>query len=208
AGNFPVEADSIIAANPSITWTRNYLGVTSQDAVSVNEAMTQAANGGASVLLYNGHGSAARLGAAAPRILDTDTVQAWNGNVVFIAATCTFNWVAKDENGYHSIPIQAMVQPQGGMAASIATTTYMESAPAVEFTKQLLSQSQSLGAKARWGDVLLRAQQWAYSQSSAPANGSWYLDLSKTESILGDPAMPVYSKTSAPVQSTNVPGAF
>ncbi len=99
------------------------------------------------------------------------------------------------------------------MAASIATTTYMESAPAVEFTKQLLAQSQNLGAKARWGDVLLRAQQWAYNQSGNSADAGWYTDLSRTECILGDPAMPVYSKSPASTTTTttttgNTPGKF
>src|ERR1043165_2766233 len=157
--------------------------------------MAQAANGGADVLFYNGHGSAARLGATVPRILDTDTVQAWQGDVGLIATTCTFNWVAKAESDYRSIPIQAMVQPQGGIAASIGVTTYMNSIPGTEFTKQLVTQVHSLGSGARWGDVLLRSQQWAFSQSGGDQEfGSWYMDLSKTECILGDPAMPVYGK--------------
>ena len=63
----------------------------------------------------------------------------------------------------------------------------------MEFSKQLLALSQNLGPNARWGDALMRAQQWAYQQSGG-TDGNWYLDLSKTESILGDPAMPIMSK--------------
>jgi autotransporter-associated beta strand protein len=222
AGDFAAEAESVIAANPDMPFTRNYLGITYQNADDVTASMAQAANGGADVLFYNGHGSAARLGATVPRILDTDTVQAWQGNVVLIATTCTFNWVAKAESDYRSIPIQAMVQPQGGIAASIGVTTYMNSIPGTEFTKQLVTQVHSLGSGARWGDVLLRSQQWAFSQSGGDQEfGSWYMDLSKTECILGDPAMPVYGKqhgskpvsggapqTGTPPATVSAPGQF
>jgi hypothetical protein len=219
AGDFAAEAESVINSFPDLSFTRNYVGVTCETAVEATESMAQAASGGAELMFYNGHGNSARLGNNVPRILDAVTVQEWKGNVVFIAATCTFNWVAKNEDGYRSIPIQAMVQPQGGMAASISTTTYMNSTPAIDFTKQLLTQSQNLGSQARWGDVVLRAQQWAYQASSA-ADGSWYMDLSKTECILGDPAMPVYGKSApagttghpvtptAPSTSGNTPGTF
>ncbi|HLX61050.1 MAG TPA: C25 family cysteine peptidase [Planctomycetota bacterium] len=206
-GDFTAEADTIVAANPNMAWSRNYLGGNAATSAGAGVAMSDAANGGADFLVYNGHGSAAHLGAADPHILDANTVQNWTGNIVFIGVTCTFNWVAKNEQNYRSIPIQALTQPQGGMAASISTTTYMNSGPGVEFAKQLLAQSQT-ASNARWGDLLLRAQQWAYAQSQANgADASWYLDLSKTECILGDPAMPVMMK-GAGASGTTVQGAF
>ena len=197
AGDFAAEADDVINSNPSITWTHNYLGVTDPTAATVTAAMRQAASGGADLLMYNGHGSALYLGNNAPHILEVSDVQQWTGNSVFLAATCTFNWVAKVEEDYHSLAIQGLVQPQGGIAASIGTTTYMNSQPDIDLLKQLLSQGQSAAPNARWGDVLMRTQQWAYQkgQDNSQGSASWYLDLSKTECILGDPAMPLFGKS-------------
>lgn len=204
AGDFAAEAEDLVASNPEVSWTRNYLGITYQTAAEATESMRQAACGGADLLIYNGHGSAIHLGANDPHILDTDSVQTWTGDVVFIAATCTFNWVAKVEQNYRSIPIQALVQPQGGMAASIGTTTYMDAGPDMAFVQQLLTQMNSGGSKARWGDVLLKAQQWAYfqGQNGTQSNGNWYQDLSRTECIMGDPAMSVFGKSN-PTTSNN-----
>jgi hypothetical protein len=133
-----------------------------------------------------GHGNAARLGNEVPRILDTVTVQEWTGNVVFMQSTCTANWMAMNADGYKSIAIQALTQPQGGIAASVASSTYMNSEFAVEFMGQLLMNANAPGK--RWGDALLRTQQWAYAKRGS---SSLYNDLSATEQIFGDPAMPV-----------------
>src|SRR5258706_6129529 len=146
--------------------------------------MTAAANGGADLLMYIGHGNAVRLGNEVPRILDNDKVAAWTGYSVFLQSTCTANWMAKNEAGYQSIAIQALTQPQGGISASIASSTYMNSQNATEFMSQLLTHA---GTTQRWGNALLKTQQWAYAKG-----GGFYGDLSKTEQIFGDPAMPVY----------------
>src|SRR5882724_6108499 len=151
--------------------------------------MTQAANGGADLLAYIGHGNAVRLGNTSPRILDTLSVSAWTGYSVFLQSTCTANWMAKNEAGYQSIAIQALTQPQGGISASIASSTYMNSQNATEFMSQLLTNA---GTTQRWGNALLTTQQWAYAKGSG-----FYTDLSKTEQIFGDPAMPIFGKTGA-----------
>jgi len=179
AGDFAAEGDGLAAALPEIAWTKNYVDAAANLA-DVTAAMTNAANGAADVVVYIGHGNAARLGK--DTILDVNAVQAWTGNVVLLQSTCTGNWVAKDEAAYHSIAIQALTQPQGGIAASIGTSTYMQSAPAVAFMQQVLQAAETSGTT--WGAALLKAQQWAAQQHNA-----WYADLSKTESILGDPAM-------------------
>ncbi|HLX60839.1 MAG TPA: C25 family cysteine peptidase [Planctomycetota bacterium] len=201
AGDFAAEADAIAQAHPELSWQRNYLGITCQTAPEVTAALTAAANGGADILMYVGHGNAVRLGNEVPRILDNDSVAAWTGYCVFLQSTCTANWMAKDEAGYQSIAIQALTQPQGGISASIASSTYMNSEDATEFMNQLLDNA---GTTQRWGNVLLRAQQWAYARG-----GGLYDDLSRTEQIFGDPAMPIYSKTSkaAPAAATSA-GAF
>jgi len=182
AGDFAGEADAIMQAHPDLTWQRNYLGITHQTSPEVTAAMTDAANGGADVLLYVGHGNALRLGNETPRILDTDSVTAWTGHCVFLQSTCTANWMAKDEAGYRSIAIQALTQPQGGISASIGTSTYMNSRYATEFMSRLLANA---GSSARWGDALLKTQQWASAQGAG-----YYADLMRTEMMFGDPAMP------------------
>jgi len=95
--------------------------------------------------------------------------------------------MAKDEQNYKSIAIQALTQPQGGISASIGTSTYMNSDYAVEFARQLLKTAGTSGM--RWGTALMKTQQWAAAQGS-----SFYSDLNKTEQIFGDPAMPVFAK--------------
>ncbi|HLX63306.1 MAG TPA: C25 family cysteine peptidase [Planctomycetota bacterium] len=181
AGDFASETDAIVQAHPDLAWQRNYLGVTVQTSPEVTAAMTDAANGGADVLLYVGHGNALRLGNETPRILDIDSVTAWTGHGVFLQSTCTGNWMAKDESGYRSIAIQALTQLQGGISASIGTSTYMNSMYATEFMSQLLGNA---GTYTRWGDALLKTQQWAGAKG-----GGYYGDLMRTEQMFGDPAM-------------------
>ena len=187
AGDFPVQSDGLAADHPDIAWQRNYLGVTAQVPGDATTAMTTAANGGADLLVYVGHGNALGLGNASPKILDTTSVQNWHGNVPLLQSTCTANWMAKDVQNYHSIAIQALTQPQGGISASIATSTYMNSDVAVKFMDRLLKNANVGGM--RWGTALLQSQQWALSQGASGYNA----DLGRTEQLFGDPAMPVFS---------------
>ncbi len=189
--DFASQSDAIAQSLPDMSWQKNYLGVTSQLSSDVNAAMTTAANGGADWIIYVGHGNASRLGKFAPRILDVDTVQAWTGNVVFLQSTCTANWAAADETVFNSIAVQALTQPQGGICASIASSTYMNSDYATQFMSQLMKNADASGV--RWGDALMKAQQWAYAKSTGSTAG-FYGDLNKTEQIFGDPAMPVFMK--------------
>lgn len=193
--DFPAQTNALNQSFPDMAWQPNYLGVTHPTSPEVTGALTAAANGGADWILYVGHGNAMRLGKDDPRILDTDSVQAWTGNVVLLQSTCTANWMAKDVQDYRSIAIQAMVQPQGGISASIASSTYMNSDRAVEFIAQLMKNANSERGM-RWGNALMKAQQWAHQKG-----GGFYSDLNKTEQIFGDPAMLVYSKTPPAAQN-------
>jgi hypothetical protein len=188
--NFPEQAAMLGQNFADLAWQPNYLGVTYQNSEDVNAAMTAAANGGADWIVYIGHGNASRLGRDNPRILDVDKVQAWTGDVVLLQCTCTANWQAQDSADYKSIAIQALTQPQGGISASIASSTYMNSDCAVEFATQLMTHAQTNGM--RWGIALMKAQQWAGTKG-----GGFYDDLNKTEQIFGDPAMPVFMKSGA-----------
>ncbi|MEI6235299.1 MAG: C25 family cysteine peptidase [Planctomycetota bacterium] len=183
--DFPAQAAELSRSFPDMTWQANYLGVTYQTPPEVTGALTVAANGGADWLLYIGHGNAGHWGAAKRQILGLDDIPNWTGNGVLLQSTCTANWMAKDEQNYRSIAIQALTQPQGGISASIGTSTYMNSDYAVEFMHQLMKNANVGGM--RWGNALMKTQQWAALQGA-----SFYTDLSQTEQLFGDPAMPVF----------------
>ncbi len=202
--DFAAQLTALQQSNPDLSWQQNYLGITCATADDVNAAMTAAANGGADWILYSGHGNSSRLGKAAPHILDVDTVQAWTGNIVFLQSTCTANWMANDTQDFKSIAIQALTQPQGGISASIGTSTYMNSSYAMPFMAQLVKTANM--SSMRWGDALMKTQQWASQQGQ-----SYYDDLNRTEQIFGDPAMPVFSKPASVHSNSNpvsAPGNF
>ncbi len=202
--DFGAQADQISAALPGVTWQRNYLGETVQTSPEVTAAMRDAANGGADWLLYIGHGNSVRLGKDDPRILQSDgvidNVKDLTGSSVFLQSTCTGNWMAANTTGFRSIAIQALTQPQGGISASIGTSTYMNSDYAVAFMSQLMK-SADAGNGMRWGDALMASQQWAARQG-----GGYYADLNRTEQLFGDPAMPVFMKAVPMQNKPPVPG--
>ena len=195
AGDFAAQLDLLHGAHPDLSWQTNYLGGTYQTAGEVHNAMSAAANGGADLILYAGHGNASRLGKVNPRILDNTTISDWKGNVVFIEATCTANWAANNSSSYKSITMMGLTQPGGGISASIATSTYMNSDVATAFVNQLLKNAQA-STGTRWGVALMKTQQWAFSQGGS---GSFYTDIGNTEQIFGDPAMRIYA---APAQNS------
>ncbi len=197
--DFGTQLDSILKpAHPDFSWQENYLGRTFTAPTEVTAAMKEAASGGADLILYSGHGNASRLGVTAPRILDQSSVQEWTGNTVFLQATCTAHWTAANVNGYKSIAMQALTQPQGGIAAGVGTSTYMNPEAGVRFMNQLLANT---AVERTWGAALMKTQQWSARQNGAYAN--WFLDLSRTEQLFGDPAMRIYTPNSAPPNSGN-----
>src|SRR5262249_25628224 len=150
-----------------------------QSAAEVTAAMGVAANGGADVLLYAGHGNSVHLGKTDPRLLGLDDVKQWKGDVIFLQATCTGNWIANNGSDWHSLASQGLTQPQGGLCASIGTSTYMASDAAADFMNALVKNTQG-GGTMRWGSALLRTQQWAMLKNGANA---FYGDLCHTEQL-------------------------
>ncbi|HLX61163.1 MAG TPA: C25 family cysteine peptidase [Planctomycetota bacterium] len=200
AADFPAVAAGLAATLPSITWQIDALGVSTQSAADVTEQMRAAACGGADLVMYVGHGNSARLGAQVPRILDADSIQTWTGDTVLVLATCAGNWFAGNDYTVRSIAMQGLSQPQGGIAASFGTTTYSTATVDTQYMRVFLSQAQIPGA--RWGDALLRAQQWSAAQSAPDAS-----EMSKTQCMLGDPALPVNATQPVGAQKT-APGSF
>ncbi len=189
AGNFAADADTIVASTPELAWSRAYLDITSDQPLAIRETLRAAACGAADLIVYAGHGNSTRLGSTIPPILDVNAVQDWTGNTIFLQSTCNSSWFVKSDPSFHSIAMQALTQPQGGIAASIGASTYMTSGPATRFMAEVIKHSGS--PNSRWGDALLAAQQWASSQSGGEAN--WFHDLARTECLLGDPALPVFA---------------
>jgi len=74
----------------------------------------------------------------------------------------------------------------------------MNAAYAVPFMAQLMKNATS-NTGIRWGDALMKTQQWAAQQG-----GGYYGDLNRTEQLFGDPAMPALAKSPA---SGQLPGS-
>ncbi len=199
AGDFAAHAERMRSAHPELRWQANYLGVTCPAPADVNASMTAAANGGADWVLYVGHGNSVHLGKDSPQILDTGKVGAWTGSVVFLQATCTAHWMAKDEFGFRSIAMKGLTQPQGGIAASIGSSTYVTAAHSMAFMGQLIANSNGR----RWGDTLLLAQQWARFQTTPEFGDIW-----KSEQLFGDPALPVLKSLQKSSGAGLSPGSF
>ncbi len=205
AGNFGAQLAAVAAQNPEFAWQANTLGVTHATPGEVTTALTTAANGGADLLIYAGHGNSIHFGNETPNILDTQSIQSWHGNAILIQATCAGNWMAKDESGFKSLAMQALTQPQGGIAASIGTSTFMNSSAAAEFLGQLVRTASR--ERMRWGQALMLSQRWALSRE----RDGFYADLGRTEQIFGDPALPVSfpeSKKNSTGNSQTEPGTF
>ncbi|MCK6471413.1 MAG: C25 family cysteine peptidase [Planctomycetes bacterium] len=187
AGDFAAEAEAITTAVPEHVWRRAYLGLTHATADGVGDALRDAANGEAELIVYVGHGSSSKL--SKETIMTVADAAGWTGNVVFVQSTCTPNYFIHNVPGYYSIAEALLTQPQGGIAASLGTTTYLASPPASEFMKELLNASRTPGV--RWGEALRAAQRAleARAETAAPGDAQTYRDLAKTESLLGDPAL-------------------
>jgi autotransporter-associated beta strand protein len=195
--DFAAECENIANSSPEIAWSKTYLGVNVATAPEITQALQNATDAHTDLIVYVGHGNSRVWGRELPRILTVDDVAKWHGSAVLLQSTCNGNWMARDEIDYHSIAIQGMCQPQGGIVASISTSTYMESAPAVEFMQTLLRSAAA--EDSRWGEVLLKTQQWAHQRSqNNPGDGNWFADLVRTESLLGDPALRVYRQPMRP----------
>lgn len=204
AGDFPAQLETLHAANPDAVWDANYLGVSAQTPAEITAALRAAANTSADVVLYAGHGNSTRLGKSLDSILDVKLVQEWTGGAVFLQATCAGHWMAKNETGFKSIAIQALTQSQGGISASIGTSTYMSAEGGAQFMGEVLRQAGS-GARTRWGDALLKAQQRSFSRGT-----SYDMDLHNTEQLFGDPAMLIFAapRASTTTGSSVQPGSF
>ncbi len=116
-GSFASFSDIIAASAPDVSWTRNYLGTTTESVTDVRSALARAANGEADVIVFEGHGNSVRLGKLDPRIVDTlapDSIQSWQGSSVFIQNGCVANWMANPVTGWRSIAMLGLSQPGGG----------------------------------------------------------------------------------------------
>jgi hypothetical protein len=189
AGDFAAQAEEMVEATPEYDWERAYLGVTEGTAEAAREKIKAAACGGADVIGYVGHGSAATLGKE--RLVTTATAGEWTGNVVLVMATCNGNYFLMDVKTLARV---LLFQEAGGAAATVGPATYVFAEATAPVTKALLEGSQK--ARARWGEALLAAQRLAARRAQGKAGP--FDDLVKTECLLGDPALPVEQAPAKP----------
>lgn len=190
--DFAGEADGVDSEVDGFAWSKAYLGLTHETGANVTvqkpeiiDYIRQKASSEAEVVLYVGHGASSVW--SNDRILDVPKAAQWTGNCVLLQATCSANYFIHNYPGYYTIAQNLLTQPQGGIAASISTMTYLDSPPAVEFLKEVLKASRK--ANARWGDALLKGQQYAAKKAHGEDS---YSDLARSESLLGDPALKVF----------------
>ncbi|MCZ7644664.1 MAG: C25 family cysteine peptidase [Planctomycetota bacterium] len=193
AGHFGLGCEALEAACPQLTWDKAYLGQTAPAAADLTQAMRDAANGGADVIVFNGHGASNRL--SRENVLDAAKAAQWTGNCVLIQATCTANYFMHDLPAIDTNAELLLTQPQGGIAASIGPTTYTPHGILVDFNKLLLEELQPGRS---WGTALMHAQQRAWTLSSHMArtrdpNAALLRALTYGECLLGDPALPIYA---------------
>jgi hypothetical protein len=193
AGDFGGEADGVVGKAVQWEWERAYQGVDGVTAEAVRAQIVAAAGSG-DVIGYVGHGSAAALGKE--KLVTTGTVSGWTGNVVLVMATCNGNYFLID------VPTLArglLFQGGGGAAATIGPTTYVQSGPTTQVMGVLMGAARG---GARWGEALLAGQQEAYGRSLGRMGT--YDDLTRAETLLGDPALPV-EQVGAPAAPAGVP---
>jgi hypothetical protein len=188
AGEFGLELDGLAEAVPDVTWTKIYVGYPPIDTpAAARTALIEEVNAGASLVVYDGHASAGRLGMTA--IISNQNTSDWTGNAVLALSTCNGNNHLNYDPSYYSLVEKLLGQSGGGISASIGSPTYLSSRPHMNFMEQLVQTSRQ--ADARWGDALLAAQQWAHLESQSAGADVNYADLAKSECLLGDPALPV-----------------
>ncbi|MEI6232655.1 MAG: hypothetical protein WCO86_19250 [Planctomycetota bacterium] len=108
---------------------------------------------------------------------------------------------------------QSAVATAGGIALSIGNTTFCTAAPAVDILTNLLKNtSKQKPAKQtnRLGDVQLQALKYSSGrgQAAPDPDAQWYRDLTQTECLLGDPALPLRDKIGAKKTMAENPGKF
>jgi len=201
AGDFPSEGDALAAGVPWVSWSKSYLA-TPSNAGDVNAALIDAGSNGPGakdILVFIGHGASTHFGT--DTVLSTNDSASFTGNAIFMFATCNANYFIANTpvgGGLPTMVEQLLSQPQGGLAMSIGSTTWVESDPNSRFIADLFTAARKAG---RWGDALMIAQQNAYThaaQSKLADLRAGFLDQVHTMSLLGDPGLPI---TAHPVKA-------
>jgi hypothetical protein len=185
AGDFHAQAENIAGMAPDIVWTRIMLGATHANAAEARAALFAEVNAGAGLVCFVGHGSSSKL--AREKLLSNSPAPSeWRGNAMLLMVSCTGTWFGYNDPGAYSLAHLLLIQPEGGIPAAIGSGTYLPSAPHAEFMGELLRNSRAAGMT--WGRALCAAQRWS---SARTALGEAYADMAASESLLGDPALPV-----------------
>ncbi|MCZ7646853.1 MAG: C25 family cysteine peptidase [Planctomycetota bacterium] len=189
AGDFAAESDVLAETRPDIEWAKLYLGVNYPNAASLTSDLAVQATQFANLVIFTGHGASFQL--SKENVLDGNKAKAWRGNCVFLPGTCTANYFMHDLAVLDTLPELLLIQPQGGISASIASSTYTSIHSLAIFQKLLLEEARP---GRTWGEALKAAQLRARDLSKGDASYAEHLgDLVYGECLLGDPALPIYA---------------
>ncbi len=194
SGDFHAQADETPSAAPDVEWTKIYQGKTHATAAAANAALKTEINAGAAVVFFVGHGTGTKMGRDGIVTKSASSLDGWNGNPVILWVSCNGAYFGVSPN-YYSLAHVLLARDGGGSPCLIGSPTYLDSERHAEFMRKVLEISRRPGI--RWGEALIEAQKWAAAQ---PAKDSAFDDMSRTQSLLGDPSLPVQAGTSAALE--------
>ncbi|MCX7806864.1 MAG: C25 family cysteine peptidase, partial [Planctomycetota bacterium] len=185
AGDFHAQADGTPSAAPDVEWTKIYQGRTHATAAAANAALKTEINAGAALVFFVGHGTGTKMGRDGIVTKATSSLSGWNGNPVILWVSCNGAYFGVSPN-YYSLAHVLLTRSGGGSPCLIGSPTYLDSERHVEFMRKVLEISRRPGI--RWGEALIEAQKWA---AAHPVTDSAFDDMARSQTLLGDPALPV-----------------
>lgn len=194
-------ANSVAALKPDLNFDKLYFDLFPQQSLSagdrypdITEGLDRAIFRGALAVTYLGHGGP--RGWAQERVLTIPQIRNWNRPPdaidpiqppIFITATCTFS--NYDDAAFVSAGEEALLTPNGGVAALLTTTRPVFATRNFELT-DATARAMLARPDGRWrtlGDIIRTAK----NEETSPSNGgilSSNTENARKFTLLGDPA--------------------
>ncbi len=194
-------ANSVAALKPDLNFDKLYFDLFPQQSLSagdrypaITEGLDRAIFRGALAVTYLGHGGP--RGWAQERVLTIPQIRNWNRPAdaidpiqppIFITATCTFS--NYDDAAFVSAGEEALLTPNGGVAALLTTTRPVFATRNFELT-DATARAMLARPDGRWrtlGDIIRTAK----NEETSPSNGgilSSNTENARKFTLLGDPA--------------------
>lgn len=195
-------ATSVAALKPDLNFDKLYFDLFPQQSLSagdrypdITEGLDRAIFRGALAVTYLGHGGP--RGWAQERVLTIPQIRNWNRPVnavdpiqppIFVTATCTFS--NYDDASFVSAGEEALLTPNGGVAALLTTTRPVFATSNFRLTNAT-AQAMLARPDGEWqalGDIIRNGKNSQTSSSSSPSLTS-STENARKFTLLGDPAM-------------------